>query len=105
MAIAELGGRCVVCGESELGVLQIDHIIPVRRPSAKHSTTWNTVSQILRGEKENLQLLCANCHQRKSWPQIANVSAWLISPTGRLATESHELRRRRRARRSKDTPR
>ena len=45
-ALLALGGQCVVCGESDIRVLQIDHI---DGNSDNH-------------KEENLILICPNCH-------------------------------------------
>jgi 5-methylcytosine-specific restriction endonuclease McrA len=47
-----LGGRCVVCGDSELSRLDIDHILPLA-----DGGTY---------EPSSLQLLCKECHKDKT---------------------------------------
>lgn len=60
-----LGGRCVVCGETDLDVLVIDHIVPIRR--GKRRTKSGRVKPVPhRVGDSNLQVLCANDHARKS---------------------------------------
>ncbi len=62
-AQAALGGVCNMCGESDFRVLQIDHIMPKKKqiPSAR------VFVDIIRGDTSNVQLLCANCHARKTY--------------------------------------
>lgn len=69
-----LGGKCVACGEDDYDVLQFDHIEPVFRrsngladgkPCKGHG---HAHSHILRLDNpaEVYQVLCANCHAKKS---------------------------------------
>jgi len=70
LAIKDLGGCCKRCGESDPIVLEIDHIdghAPGRRAKGGgngYSTKLHR--RILAGNHENLQVLCANCHVRKT---------------------------------------
>lgn len=66
-AVALLGGKCVNCGYSNnIAALQIDHIIPKKRRTACEP---NQAGKVLRGKipKEEVQLLCANCHAIKTY--------------------------------------
>ena len=67
-AIQALGGACVLCGYADVRVLEIDHIVTIRKSG--HSI--NQVSlflAVIRGETDNLQLLCANCHAIKTYEE------------------------------------
>ena len=63
-----LGGKCAICGIDEKEVLQIDHIIPIRKSSKLRLSLRRFYMLILRGgySVKKLQLLCANCHMKKS---------------------------------------
>ena len=62
---------CVTCGESDIRVLEFDHLDPslktfnVSQAVAK-GYSWNDVLQ----EIKKCQLLCANCHKRKTAQQF-----------------------------------
>jgi 5-methylcytosine-specific restriction endonuclease McrA len=60
--IEDLGGKCVRCGNDDYRVLEFDHIEELR---GKPRVPIRTL--IRRGEVENLQILCANCHSIKTW--------------------------------------
>ena len=59
-----LGNQCVICGNKDSWVLEIDHIIPLRNEKIHRGRT--TYDEILNGNLKNVQLLCANCHKRKT---------------------------------------
>ncbi len=63
-----LGGKCVNCGISDFDVLQIDHKIPILKSSKERVPQISLYFKILNGsiDKELLQILCANCHMKKS---------------------------------------
>lgn len=65
--IERMGGICVHCGITEKEVLQIDHKIPLGT-GMNRPTLAQLFPKILRGEYDmsNLQLLCANCHMKKT---------------------------------------
>ena len=69
-AIAAMGGCCEECGFADQRALQFDHRTPIRRGRNglhKSAHTSDKVHRaIMRGQRENLQLLCANCHQIKT---------------------------------------
>lgn len=66
-AIMKLGGKCVVDGIAELDVLEIDHIVPIKQAVRRGSgTTWYNAILKDRTDVSNLQVLCANCHRRKT---------------------------------------
>ena len=64
-----LGGVCNSCGEDDFRCLQIDHIKPILRAVRGEEVGTSTVMNIYmdRRDTEGLQVLCANCHARKSF--------------------------------------
>jgi 5-methylcytosine-specific restriction endonuclease McrA len=76
---AIIGSACVVCGESDPVVLHVDHKVPVRR-KGRYATTASVPGLLarLRDGREhpaNLQVLCANCHARKTGAERRPVPA------------------------------
>lgn len=73
IAVIELlGGRCVECGNTDVRVLQLDHVNDdgyLDRP--KFGAGVVLARAILSGKRsvEGLQILCGNCHHLKSWSQ------------------------------------
>lgn len=67
-AIKYLGGKCVKCGISELEVLELDHILNdgAYQRDIKKQYSYKMWKQILNGERTDIQVLCANCHRRKT---------------------------------------
>jgi len=69
-----LGGKCKNCGIDDYRVLEIDHIIAVRRKA--DSLTFEVGSRlrqiISNGTRDikDLQLLCANCHSIKTYNEL-----------------------------------
>lgn len=63
-----LGGECVECGESDKRCLQIDHIEPILRKPGDTRYGYKTVLDVYmdREATEKLQILCANCHCKKT---------------------------------------
>lgn len=71
-----LGGKCVRCGNTDIRVLQVDHI---NGDGAKHRKEFNNKHSVLRAvilkelksnlieAKKRYQLLCANCNWIKVW--------------------------------------
>lgn len=64
-----LGGKCSGCDEDDFRCLQIDHIIPILRERGKANAANITVMDVFmdRIDVEDLQVLCANCHAKKSF--------------------------------------
>jgi hypothetical protein len=57
------GGRCVVCGESDLRCLEFHH----RDPKTKRFCVMDSLArtrQSLTAEIEKCSLLCSNCHSK-----------------------------------------
>lgn len=67
-AIEKLGGRCEACGMDESAVLEFDHRAPVQRRTngVRSHDSLGLCRDILRGEVDEVQLLCANCHTLKT---------------------------------------
>jgi 5-methylcytosine-specific restriction endonuclease McrA len=64
-AIACLGGMCTHCQCKDIRCLQIDHIVPLQ--GKERIGTMVLYRSVVRGLKENLQVLCANCHAIKTY--------------------------------------
>lgn len=68
--IKELGGKCIKCGISDIRVLDINHkdrkkkILP---PKLRY--TWQRRLKDWKKNKQNLELLCSNCHRIHTWKQ------------------------------------
>lgn len=72
-----LGGRCAVCSFSDYDVLQIDHIIPIKLSAGKRMSNNQMFFHILNGNisKNELQILCANCHMKKTVLELRKKSS------------------------------
>jgi 5-methylcytosine-specific restriction endonuclease McrA len=70
-ALMMLGGKCTgferPCGITDIDVLEIDHVIPVngKRTDAR-GTSFHRKIRAGKVPLDNLQILCANCHSRKT---------------------------------------
>ncbi len=75
-AIAQLGGECVVCGEWDPIVLEIDHLVGniLQEPHCNSHT-----QRAARGLTAGLQLLCSNCHTVKTKLGMDLTQAWADS--------------------------
>lgn len=65
LAFQYLGGKCVVCGESDLVVLDFDHIDSDNKSGPIH-LMWTMSEEKFFAELDKCQLLCANDHRRKT---------------------------------------
>ena len=81
LAFEKLGNKCAVCGETRTGVLQFDHIKPIRRKTVGGKTergpsTVQTSRRIVTSDQpeKTWQILCANCHQLKT--NIERAHGW-----------------------------
>lgn len=63
-----LGGKCVQCGNSDVRVLDLDHIDSSKKQykSEYRSAKTPLRLRLWREEIKNLQILCANCHRIKT---------------------------------------
>lgn len=78
-ALRAIGGKCVHCGISDPLVLQFDHINGQgdarRRREGRirgsKGSSRSLICQILYGgiDRSTLQVLCANCHSRKTYAE------------------------------------
>jgi len=80
-AIEKLGGKCVRCGISDERVLCFDHVNSDGHTERKevNSAVYHRklYQQIIAGERDDIQLLCANCNQikaleKREWEKISN---------------------------------
>lgn len=63
-----MGGKCVECGFDDDRALEFDHIVPMRvvhLASAGGHDCGEPLYRRIGGERDGLQLLCANCHAIK----------------------------------------
>lgn len=69
-AIEILGGCCQACGETDFRVLQIDHIVPLRR-QIYNLNGRSSIFDVVNGKIDlsTLQLLCANHHAIKTYDE------------------------------------
>jgi 5-methylcytosine-specific restriction endonuclease McrA len=67
--LALFGPFCSLCGESDEAVLMVDHVCPIRAPRGGQAIGPSPTLGRLGSGKEspfNIQILCANCHMRKT---------------------------------------
>ena len=72
-AIASLGGKCVVCGGVE--ALQFDHIDPSQKAWTIAKSLVSISEKKLQEELKKCQLLCPECHNRKTLNQCGRKNA------------------------------
>ncbi len=71
-ALISLGGKCFLCGNDDLRVLQIDHINGdgnKERRFSRESMFRKIINMAPSEVKLKYQLLCANCHAIKTYYQ------------------------------------
>ncbi len=67
--VAEYGGQCVCCGETQVEFLTIDHIRGREGIEKEQKITGSKMWDRLKSKgwpKDNYQLLCFNCNSAKS---------------------------------------
>ena len=68
--IKKLGGKCKICGNDDIRVLDINHINPEKKKRPKNlSYTWQRRLKEWAENEKNLELLCSNCHRIHTWEQ------------------------------------
>jgi hypothetical protein len=67
--IEKLGGKCSKCGNTDVRVLDLNHIDRRLKTRVKHYSWTKRLGQ-WENDKENLELLCANCHRINTWEQM-----------------------------------
>lgn len=67
-AIELMGGQCSVCLIDDHDVLEFDHITPLLRRSSGIKTKGDTATVVIKDKDRqlNFQLLCSNCHTKKT---------------------------------------
>ncbi len=68
LAVQKLGGKCAACPETDYVVLQLDHINNDGNTerTQKGESREKMSRAIIAGERDDIQVLCANCHARKT---------------------------------------
>ncbi len=72
LALLKLGNQCVHCQITDPDVLQFDHVNPIRRKNdhLRIDSGDNLVRKIIKADyrqiSQEIQILCANCHMKKS---------------------------------------
>jgi len=68
LALAALGGRCQRCGFDDWRALQIDHVEGAGTEERKRQSSGRTIAfEVVKGRREGLQVLCANCNWIKRY--------------------------------------
>ncbi len=62
-AVRQLKNKCVVCGCGDYTLLEIDHKNGVQ--NRRQDSGVSFFKSIIRGERNDLQLLCITCHDLK----------------------------------------
>lgn len=69
--IKSLGGKCVVCGNDDIRVLDIHHIDQSKKIVPKNRQyAWTRRFKDWEANRGNLEILCANCHRIHTWEQM-----------------------------------
>jgi hypothetical protein len=66
-----LGGKCIICGVTDIRVLEINHKDRSQKKiPPKRQYTWQRRLKEWSDNFDNLELLCANCHRIHTWKQM-----------------------------------
>lgn len=66
--IKSLGGKCVICGNNDIRVLDIHHINSEKKKIPKDKMyNWTRRFRDWEANDGNLEILCANCHRIHTW--------------------------------------
>lgn len=88
-----MGGKCVICGYNKnLGALDFDHINPKEKCrvignllAINKPWAWETALE----EAKKCQLLCANCHREKTYPDMElSKLEWLLNSPVALTSQT-----------------
>lgn len=68
-AIKVLGGRCAACLNDDFRVLTFDHVDGGGDADrgGRNQNNRSVMRQVRDGERDDIQLLCANCHHIKTY--------------------------------------
>jgi hypothetical protein len=58
--------QCVDCGESDIRVLEFDHVRGEKKGNVSEMTGANIAWQRIEAELAKCEIRCANCHRRKT---------------------------------------
>ena len=73
LAIQQLGGKCIVCGESNPDKLEFNHINPRDKDvNITHILNYNINNKTLQDELAKCNLLCKLCHLKETKNQWLN---------------------------------
>lgn len=59
---------CVDCGESDIRVLQFDHVRGVKKDAVTAMIQHCWSMELIQEEIAKCEVRCANCHMRRTWP-------------------------------------
>ena len=60
---------CVDCGETDIFVLEFDHVRGTKRASISYMVRSASALESLKAEIAKCVVRCANCHRRKTWKE------------------------------------
>jgi hypothetical protein len=78
------------CGLADAAVLEFDHVGPKRAEVGKLVREAYRLDRI-KAEIENCELVCANCHRRRT---ASRARSWRVDPTWRMSRSNRPLRAR-----------
>ena len=62
--------QCVDCGESDVVVLELDHVRGAKLGEISRMIATNRNLEVIRQELQKCEVRCANCHRRKTARQL-----------------------------------